>query len=144
MVWKVRDGGCEYFIFIEQSVVCSIKSFTKALFLWFSFYYVFNLEYEKNSRDLCLFFQEFVFGLPDHLCKKSSTYISVSTDILCFASESNWCIFSLYKKTLINKIQNSSKCTLIITIINYSGNIHNTFILTISFLKTLSPRRAYI
>ncbi len=50
-------------------------------------------------------------------------------------TESNWCIFSLYKKILINKIQNSSKCTLIITIINYSGNIHNTFILTITFLK---------
>ncbi len=70
-----------YFIFIEQSVVCSTKSFTKALFLWFSFYYIFNLEYEKNSRDLCLFFQEFVFGLPDHLCKKSSTCISVSTAV---------------------------------------------------------------
>ena len=42
--------------------------------------YVFNLEYEKNTREVLLFFQEYVFGQPDQ-GRKSSTYLSVSTDI---------------------------------------------------------------
>lgn len=84
--FSAEDGGCEYFVFVEQTVLCTVNTFTKALFLWFALYYVFNLEYEKNSKDLCLFFQEFIFGLPDNLCKKSSTYLSISTDIQRFAS----------------------------------------------------------
>ena len=63
---------------------CNVNSFSKALFTWFSLFYVFNLEYNKNAKDICLFFQEFVFGLPDS-GKKSSTYLSVTTDIQGFA-----------------------------------------------------------
>ena len=51
---------------------------------YISLFYVFNLEYNKNTKDICLFFQEFVFGLP-HSGKKSSTYLSVTTDIQGFA-----------------------------------------------------------
>ena len=51
-------------------------------------FFVFNLEYHKQTNDLCLFFQEFVFGLPvaGHACKKSSTYLSVTTDIQMLAN----------------------------------------------------------
>jgi hypothetical protein len=85
--FSAEDGDLVYFLFVEQTVLCTVNSFVKALFLWFALYYVFNLEYEKNSKDLCLFFQELVFGLPDNLCKKSSTYLSISTDIQHFASQ---------------------------------------------------------
>lgn len=80
-----EDGDPVYFIFIEQSVLCSVSSLCRAIFIWFSLYYIFNLEYEKNTKELALFFQEFVFGLPDNSAKKSSTYLSVTTDIQSFA-----------------------------------------------------------
>ena len=67
------DGESIYFIYVEQTILCSVSVFTRALFLWFSLFYVFNLEYAKVSKDLTLFFQEFIFGLPDNTCKKSST-----------------------------------------------------------------------
>ena len=59
----VADGESSYFLFMEQAVICSVKSFTKALFLWFALYYIFNLEYEKYV-EVGMFFQGFVFGLP--------------------------------------------------------------------------------
>ncbi len=79
------DGDPTYFIYIEQRILFTVNTFTRAIFMWFSLFYVFNLEYQKNTRDMCLFFQEFIFGLPDNMCKKSSTYLSVSTDILSCA-----------------------------------------------------------
>ena len=81
--FNVNDGDPVYFIFVEQKVLCTVNSFVKSLFVWFSLFYVFNLEYDKNTKDLCLFFQEFVFGLPGtgNSGKKSSTYTSVTTDI---------------------------------------------------------------
>ena len=48
--------------------------------------YIFNLEYDRNAKEVCLFFQEFVFGLRSNACKKTSTYMSVTTDIQGFAT----------------------------------------------------------
>lgn len=83
---EFNGDDCEtvYFLYVEQFPLCSTCSFTKALYLWFSFYYIFNLEYAKILKDLCLFFQEFIFGLPDNCIKKTSTYLSVSTDIQAY------------------------------------------------------------
>ena len=80
--FAVEDGDSVYFIFVEQKVVCQVNTFVKSLFIWFSLFYIFNLEYDKNTRDISLFFQEFVFGLPaGTTCKKTSTYLCVTTDI---------------------------------------------------------------
>ena len=81
----VEDGDSVYFIFVEQKVLCSVNSFAKSLYIWFSLFYIFNLEYDKNTKDISLFLQEFVFGLPSSDRNKSSTYLSVSTDIQRFA-----------------------------------------------------------
>lgn len=75
------DGNECFFVFIEQRVLCTVNSFSMALFIWFSLFYVFNLEYVSSLRDICLFFQEFVFGLPDNTSKKTSTYLTITTDI---------------------------------------------------------------
>ena len=80
-----EDCGSDYFLYVEQSPLCSTNSLTKVVYFWFSLYYIFNLEYAKTLKDLCLFFQEFIFGLPDTSIKKSSTYLSVSTDIQSYA-----------------------------------------------------------
>ncbi len=55
--------------------------------MWFSLFYIFNLEYNKNTKEVCLFIQEFVFGLPSSSQKKlpHNYYLSVTTDIQGFA-----------------------------------------------------------
>ena len=61
-----------YFIMLEQEVLCYTSSFSNALFLWVSSYYIFNLDYEKNTKEVLLCLQEYVFGQPEQF-KKSST-----------------------------------------------------------------------
>ena len=73
------DEREDYFIFVEKQALRSVKSFTKALMLWFALYYVFNLRYCKQAKELACFFQEFVFELP--LTGKSATYLAITTDV---------------------------------------------------------------
>ncbi len=81
-----EDGAVTFFVFVEQSVFCTVTTLSKAIFIWFSLFYVFNLEYSKAVHDLCIFFQEFVFGLPHSVSGKTSTYLSITTDIQALAS----------------------------------------------------------
>ncbi len=83
--FSAEDGDITFFVFVEQSVFCTVTSFSKAIFVWFSLFYVFNLEYGKAVHDICIFFQEFVFGLPDNVSIKNGTYLSVTTDIQSLA-----------------------------------------------------------
>lgn len=78
--FDVEDGNNTYFLFVEQMALCETSSFCKALFLWFSIHYVFHLSYCSSLSDLCMFIQEFVFGLP---CagKRSASYLTIVTDI---------------------------------------------------------------
>ena len=69
-----------YYIFIEQQVLCHCTSLCKAVLVWFSVHYVFNLQYQKYCHDVALFFQEFVFDLPE-TGKKSSNYLSMVTEL---------------------------------------------------------------
>ena len=75
------DETISYFLFIESKVMFSVRSFPKALMLWFSFHYIFNLQYCKQAKDVAMFFQEFVFGLPEKSKNKSATYLTVTSDI---------------------------------------------------------------
>ena len=78
-------GESSYFIFVEQKVLYQISSFSKALLVWFCVHYIFNLEYCKQAKDVALFFQEYVFGMPDR-SKKSATYLTVCSDIQSYTS----------------------------------------------------------
>ena len=78
-------GESSYFIFVEQKVLYQISSFSKALLVWFCVHYIFNLEYCKLAKDVALFFQEYVFGMPDR-SKKSATYLTVCSDIQSYTS----------------------------------------------------------
>ena len=79
------EGTNSYYLFVEKKVIFGgISSFCKSLAIWFSLHYIFNLEYNKQIYDLALFFQEFVFGLPASKIKKTSTYLTVSSDIQSF------------------------------------------------------------
>ncbi len=76
-----EDGDEMFFLFLEDFVLCQVNSFERAIFVWFSLFYIFHLSYPPNIFDVCLFLQEFVFGIPEPCGLKSSTYRSVSTDI---------------------------------------------------------------
>lgn len=77
----------QYFVFIENEVLCICHSFSHALMVWFMSHYVFNLEYCSNIKEVALFMQEYIFGLPatSGLKRhKTATYLAVSTDILSY------------------------------------------------------------
>ena len=79
------DDDVTYFLFIEEILFNMSASFTKVLMLWFVSHYVFNLEYCKHVRDVALFIQEFVFGLPEGLGIKephTSLWPLISTSLL--------------------------------------------------------------
>ena len=75
------DSNEEYFIFVENLVLCKITSLVKAVFLWFSMFYIFHLSYPSDMIEFCLFIQEFICGIPDTSTSKSANYRSVITDI---------------------------------------------------------------
>ena len=75
------EEGNTYFIFVESKVLCTTNVFPKALVLWFIAHYVFNLMYCKQVREIALFFQEFVFGLPEKSKARGATYLTVTSDI---------------------------------------------------------------
>ena len=74
------DDSAQYFIFVERQPLYHVNNLCKALFLWFSVHYIFHLQYNTKVKESLLFFQEFVFGIPC-TCKKTTTYLAVSTDI---------------------------------------------------------------
>ena len=74
----------QYFIFIESEVLCVCHSFSHAIMVWFMSHYVFNLEYSVKVREIALFVQEYIFGLPatsGMKRHKTANYLAVSTDI---------------------------------------------------------------
>lgn len=75
-----RTETRQYFIFVEQSVLCETPDIQSALYLWFASFYVFNLEYDKNAKHLSLFFQDVILGLPD-TNKRAASYITVISDL---------------------------------------------------------------
>ena len=70
----------QYFIFVEQSVLCEALDIQAALYFWFASFYVFNLEYDKNAKLLSLFFQDVILGLPD-TNRRGASYISIVSDL---------------------------------------------------------------
>lgn len=88
--FKEVNGDITHYLFIEQKVLCSIPtSFTRSLILWFSVHYIFHLDYYPKIHDVALFFQEFVFGLPESqkgkgARNKTCTYLTISSDIHTF------------------------------------------------------------
>ena len=73
----------KYYLVVENNVIFEANDCVKALFLCFSMYYVFNLEYSKPVKEFLIFIQECVLGLPDK-SKKGSTYLAITSDFCKF------------------------------------------------------------
>ena len=76
----VGESNKQYFVLMEQSVLCEVPSLPQALFVAFGCYYVYNLEYPPKSSSIFFFFQDYLLGYPDSV-KRPSSYIAVLSDI---------------------------------------------------------------
>ena len=74
------ESNAEYFIFVEGNVLCNTTRFTDALFLMFASYYIFNLKYPSQVKNVLSFIQDYIFGYPDS-CGRSATYVATVSDI---------------------------------------------------------------
>ena len=56
-----------FFLFVENNILCQVSAVSHALFLLFSSYYVFYLEYPNPCSEEChvYFLQDYVFNYPD-------------------------------------------------------------------------------
>ena len=76
----VGERKRQYFVLMEQSVLCEVASLSQALFVAFGCYYVYNLEYPPKASSIVFFFQDYLLGYPDSV-KRPSSYIAVLSDI---------------------------------------------------------------
>ena len=76
----IGEQSQQYFVTTEQSVLCQVPSFQFAVFVMFSTYYAFYLEYPKPVKNALLFFQDYVLSFPDGL-RRPATYLATSCDI---------------------------------------------------------------
>ena len=74
------SDSIQYFIFVEQTVLFEVSSLPLALFLMFSCYYVFHVDYPPKALGLFYFFQDYILGHPDSL-KRPTTYLAVISDL---------------------------------------------------------------
>ena len=76
----VGERNRQYFVLMEQSVLCEVNSLVQALFVTFGCYYVYNLEYPPKASSILFFFQDYLLGYPDS-AKRPSSYIAVLSDV---------------------------------------------------------------
>ena len=76
----VGEDSYEYFVICEQQVLCKVPNFQSALFISFSAFYCFNLEYPTAAKNVLCFFQDYILAHPDS-SKKSGAYLGVVSDI---------------------------------------------------------------
>jgi len=69
-----------FFIFVEGDVLCKVPTLPHAIFLMFTVYYVFHLEYPPQSKTILWFLQDYIFSYPDST-GRTATYLAVTSDI---------------------------------------------------------------
>lgn len=82
----VGEESIQYFILVEKNILCQVPSLQFALFLAFSAYYAFHLEYPKPIKNVMYFLQDYVLSFPDSL-RRPATYLATASDIKKLASE---------------------------------------------------------
>ena len=75
-------GKSQFSISLLLNEVFSVQvpSFQFALFLAFSSYYVFHLEYPKAIKNVMFFLQDYILSYPDSL-HWPATYLATASDI---------------------------------------------------------------
>ena len=83
----VGEENKQYFVFVEQKVLCQVPSIQHALFIAFSCYYVFHLEYPKQLKNVMFFTQDYVLAYPDSL-RRPATYLATASDLKKLSTQS--------------------------------------------------------
>ena len=78
----------QYFIAIEQKLMCECNSLTSALFNLVAVHYVFNIEYCRQVKDFFLFLEEMILNI-DGSTKLGPAYLQISAAIGCFHQEND-------------------------------------------------------
>ena len=60
----IGEESQQYFVLIEQNVLCQVSSFQFAIFILFSAYYAFHLEYPMPVKNVLHFFSRLCVILP--------------------------------------------------------------------------------
>ena len=79
----IGDETVQYFVIIEHRVLCQVPTFQHALFIAFSAFYVFHLEYPKTVKNAMFFLQDYVLAFPDSM-RRPATYLATASDIKSF------------------------------------------------------------
>ena len=66
----IHESNKQYFVLMEQTVLCEVPSLPKALSVAFGCYYVYNLEYPTKASNIFFFFQDYLLGYPDSYVSK--------------------------------------------------------------------------
>ena len=51
----------EYKVYIENIVIYTSKLFSKSLMAWYAYHYLFNIEFERNISNFCIFINQYIF-----------------------------------------------------------------------------------
>ena len=76
----VGEEDTQYVVLCESRSLCKAPTLRAALFIVFASYYVFNLAYPTETKNILSFFQDYILGHPDSN-KKSAAYIATVSDI---------------------------------------------------------------
>ena len=76
----VAEEQKQYFVLVERKVLCQVPSFQMALFITFSSFYVFHLEYPKLLKHTMFFLQDYVLAYPDSL-RRQGSYLGTALNI---------------------------------------------------------------
>ena len=85
------SAATKYLVICEQKEIAIVSSLESALYMAFSLYYCFNLQYPEKAKWMYFFLQDYILEQPDRSVK-SATYLSVTSDIkraLLLASQIN-------------------------------------------------------
>lgn len=80
MIAAFLGESLQYVIVCEKQPLCTATTLQVALFLLFSSYYCFNLDYPVPAKHVLSFMQDYVLGHPDSN-KKTATYLATVSDI---------------------------------------------------------------
>ena len=76
----LAEESRQYFIIIEQAILCQVPTFFQALYILFCSYYAFHLHYPPQLQSVFFFLQDYILVYPDSV-NRSSSYLAIATDI---------------------------------------------------------------
>ena len=74
------EENTQYYVVGEQQVICKVTTLPLALYITFSTFYCFNLEYPPKAKSLFHFFQDYICEIADNT-KRSGNYHAIASDI---------------------------------------------------------------